>query len=257
MSMFPDRYDQPILSLLSGALLFALLALAVVVTVNQVRTGLAFDPGAEGNRITVDGMGSVDVTPDIASLYVTVETEEETSEAAKNKNAETMNAIVERMKMAGVEDKDLQTQNASVYEQETYNVETREYEKDGWIANSSLTVTVRDTKQTELLLDLATEAGATYTSGPDFRIDDTSKYTDDARQKAIEEAKKKAEVIADSLGLKVGKIVDYYEYEGGGGYYPMAYDAMEERAMGGSTMIDLQEGSEEVSMNVSITFKLK
>lgn len=254
--MFPDRYDQPILSLLTGTLLLALLALATVVTVNQVRTGLAFEPSAEGNQITVDGTGTVDVTPDIATLYVTVETEDETSDAAKSVNADTMNDVVERMKMAGVEDKDLQTERVSVYEQESYNVETEEYEKNGWIASSSVTVTVRDTSQTELLLDLATDAGATHTTGPNFRIDDTSKYTHDARQKAIEEAKEKAEVIADSLGLTVGKIVDYYEYESGDSYYPMAYDAMEERAMGGSTL-DLQEGSEEVSMNVSITFKLK
>ena len=256
MSMFPDRYDQPILSLLTGAVMLAILTLTVVVTINQVRTGIAFDPSTEGNQITVDGSGTVDVTPDIATLYVTVEVEEEDSDTAKSQNAETMNAIVERMKMAGVEDKDLQTNLVSVYEKETYNRETGEYEKDGWIANSSLTVTVRDTEQTELLLDLATESGATYTSGPNFTIDDTSKYTDDAREKAIEDATKKAEVIADSLGLKVGKIVDYYEYEGGDGYYPMAYDSMEESAMGGSR-IDLQEGSQEVNMNVSITFKLK
>jgi uncharacterized protein YggE len=259
MSIFPDRYEQPVFAILSGAVLAGILVLTIVFTVNQIRSGLAFNGSKEGNQISVDGTGSVTVTPDIGTLYVDVETKGDTSEEAKTENAKISNELVDKFKLAGVADADIKTASVSVYENQVYDNNTGQYDVDGWIAYQSITLTIRDTERAELLLDLATEGGATRTYGPNFHVDDSAPYLAQAREKAVEDAKAKAQVIADALDLKVGKVIAYYEYEAGKGYpYEMSTNYAPDAAMGGEIKtMELEEGSQEIMMNVTITYELK
>ncbi len=258
MTMFPNRYEQPVFSILVGATLSALLVLLVVLTVNNIRTGLAFDESSTDNQITVEGTGEVEATPDLASIRVEVEKRADTSEEAQAEVSTIINNVIERLKLAGVEEADIKTDWVNVYENEIYDIDADRFEADGWIAFHSLNVNVKDVKQVSQLMELSRDAGATMISGPNFTLDDTDPYLAQARESAIKDARKKAEVIADSLGLKVGKVVDYYEYEGFNGPY---YDTMS--SMGyediklSDSVMEIETGSQTVSLNVSITFQMK
>ena len=93
-------------------------------------------------------------------------------------------------------------------------------------------------------------------NGPDFALDDSTAGYDAARADAINKAQAQAMVLADQLGVTLGKIVNFSESSGG--YpYPMAY------GMGGDMMVSKAEapnipaGENTYNASVSITYEIR
>jgi uncharacterized protein YggE len=103
------------------------------------------------------------------------------------------------------------------------------------------------------------ERGATKISNLQFTIDDEEALQAEARSLAITDARDKADALAADLGLRVYKVVGFYEQEGG--YYPymersmMAMDSAE--GLGGGMAPVLPAGENEVVSNVNITYELR
>ncbi len=235
--------------LLLGA--FMVIYFNVRITQVQRETEHLDKPTPYEHTIVVDGMGTVTGTPDIATVTLGVDTKGADVATTQSQNSTTVNALLAQVKALGVADADVQTSNYSVYENNEWNPDTQTYDSKGWVVSQTLTVKVRDTAKVSAILDAAGKSGVTNVSGPSFTIDDPSNLKDQAREKAVADAKAKAEKLAAELGVTLDRVVGYTEYTNTSPY--PYYDSM--MGTGGSAPT-IAAGSNDVSLNVSITYKI-
>ena len=210
-------------------------------------------------EITVEGEGKAYAAPDMATLHLGVNTEAKTSEAAVEKNTEKMNGVLEAVKASGVEQEDIQTTNYYLSPKYEWSKDRGSY-TDGYSLDQSLTIKIRDLENVSAVMAAASGAGATTMTGLTFEIEDPDKILEIARAEAVAKAKVKAENIEEQSGLDLGKVVSYYEYQSNNIGYAKGGMYMEEMAMSAGsarTAPAIEPGQEEVSITVSITYKLK
>lgn len=237
-----------------------LLTFSFLIVFLMARTSLALGEAARldtpepfEHQITIEGVGTATGTPDIAEVSMGIDSKGDTVAVAQLANTNAMNALIAAVAALGVSKDDIQTANYSVYENSEYNPETEAYEAKGWIVSQSLTVKVRDTSKISGVLDAGGQNGATNIYGPNFTIDDPSNLKDEARVEAIADATSKAAQLAATLGVRLERVVGYSEWSDTG--YPTPYYALSERGVGGA-MPEVLPGTSEVSLNVSVTYKL-
>ena len=271
--------SEKIKDYLGLAIIFAL-ALFALSVVSYVKTySKSIEPGSY-RSFSVAGEGKVVAIPDIAEISFTVITEGGTNLAElQNENTKKINDAIKFVKSAGVENKDIKTQN--------YNVSPRYQYYDcrpmpvplgsgtagiaypepqscpppeiiGYTINQSVSVKIRDQEKIGTILSGVVENGANSVYGPSFTIDDPTKIENEARAKAIKNAKTKADAIADAGGFRLGRILSISE----GGGYPSYYYKLAETAVADGHGGDLpapiiEPGSQDVIINVTITYEIR
>ena len=216
------------------------------------------------NVISVSGYGEAFGAADIATFSFSVVSEKSTVAAAQTDATNKINAITKYIKDAGVAEKDIQTTDYSVYPQYEYNQivcvsypcpSGRQVLK-GYQVRQTTTIKVRDLAKAGELLTGVGGKGATEMSGLNFTFDDPNKLQNDARGKAISDAKTKADQLAKQLGVSLVRVVSFNE--NGGGYPgPMYTKAV---GMGGDAVQSAPEisvGQNKVSSSVSITYEIR
>lgn len=206
------------------------------------------------NTIQVSGEGKVTAAPNIASIEIGITNQNANAAAAQDENNKKMNAVVAAMKKLGIADADLKTANYSVYPQ--YDYTGGQQQLKSYTVSQTLQVKIRDLSKVSDVLKVAAESGSNQVSGLAFTVDDLANLRRQARDKALVEARHNAEQIAARLGVRIGRVTSYYESPSGN-QPPMPYYAKE--GMGGVTDVaapSIQPGSNEVIMNVSVTFEL-
>ncbi len=221
------------------------------------------------NVVSVTGTGEVLAVPDIGSFSFSVVEEGKTVGAAQDLAAKKINAIIDAVKSLGVEEKDIQTSGYNSYPKYDYSspsICTNGYCPPakqiltGYEVNQTVTVKVRKTADSGAVLTKVGDLGAQNISGLDFIVDDLDTVKAEARDKAVEDAKAKAKVLAKSLGVKLDKIVSFME----NGDYPMPYYSMD-AAMGGTKVMNetmavapqLPVGENKITSTVTITYEIK
>lgn len=209
--------------------------------------------------ISVTADAKVSGAPDVAHLTFGVQTGRQPSAKVAIENVrKNMDKILSAVKAAGVEEKDISTENfwlSPVYDYTTAGQIPRGFE-----ANQSLRVKVRDLDKVGDVLTAATNAGANQAGGVSFEIDNPDELNAEARAKAIEKAKAKAEVLAESLGMKIVRMTGFTE---GGGYaMPVPMMArMDAYGVGGATMeekaVQLPAGEQEIQSSVTLMYELR
>ena len=218
--------------------------------------------------ISVSGKGEVVTVPDIAKFSFSVTEKGADAKATQASASTKVKALTDALKAAGVEEKDIKTEYYNlypVYKYEeaicpmgSYYCPGGEQVEDGFEVSQSLSIKVRDLDKSGELLALAGSNGATNISNLEFTIDDTATLKDEARAKAIADAKAKAEVLAKDLGVRLDKMVGYYEDEG---YvtpyygYGMGGDMMAKEAS--ADMPTVPAGENTTTSNVTITYQVK
>jgi len=211
------------------------------------------------NIISVEGSGKVTAKSDVAVINAGVLTEKTTVAQAQKENTEKMNAIVKALKNDfKIEDKDLKTSQYSIYPRYDWSGGLQRI--IGYGVSQSVEIKVRDFDKIGNILAKAAELGTNSLSGPTFTIDDPEVYKAEAREKAIAQAKDKARVLADQVGIKLGPIVNFSE-NFGGPIMPI-YSRDLALGLGGGAekslpAPDIQVGSEEVSVSVSISYEIR
>ena len=180
------------------------------------------DGGAE-RTVTVSGTATVRAMPDEAVVSLGVQTEAEDADAAMNQNATRMAAVIRAILEAGVPREDVATTNVSLYP--SYGPDGTAV--TGYVAGNQVDATVRDLREVGQLIDAAVDAGANSVNGITFRLSDESEGLDDALREAVDDARGKAEVLADAAGAGLGRVVSITETASG--FPPPVYD--EEQAM--------------------------
>ncbi|OGG58585.1 hypothetical protein A2765_02590 [Candidatus Kaiserbacteria bacterium RIFCSPHIGHO2_01_FULL_56_24] len=220
---------------------------------------------AATNTISVSGQGEVFAVPDTGEFSVSVHEDAETVAEAQDEATAKINAIIAYLKGAGVEEKDIKTTNYNVNPKYEYSqaVCTNSYcppsnqKLVGFEVFQTLQVKVRDTKKAGELLSGVGGKGASEVSGLSFTTDDDNKLKSDAREKAIADAKGKADELAKQLGVSLVRVVGFSEDSGG---YPAPYYSKTmamDSAGGAATPPQLPTGENKITSNVNITYEIR
>jgi uncharacterized protein YggE len=182
--------------------------LAVAVTLLFSNHGLyAQEPKrAPEARIVVTGEGSVSVTPNYAQVTIGVTTRTKTVKEAVETNSKLMLAIIAALKDAGLAGNDIQTSLLAIRPVYTTQEPRTEPKLSGYSVSNHVSVTIRDIGNVGDVLDRAIAVGATDVGNISFMVSDASKALDRAREAAIADARRKAEIYANASGVQLGRV---------------------------------------------------
>ncbi len=152
------------------------------------------------NQISVTGKGEVLATPNIATFSFGVSEESPTVAEAQKKATDKMNAILDYVKKAGIEDKDVKTSSYNIYPRYDYVSGANGYGGKqvlaAYVVSQNVELKVRKIEDAGKLLSGVGEFGATNVSGLSFIQDDADKLAREARDKAIEDARNQAKLLS-------------------------------------------------------------
>ena len=239
-----------------GATLFLLMG---TLTLNLVRFVAPVAQASPLNQedlprtITVVGEGQVSAPPDTAVVYIGVEVSEADPKVATNKATEDMNKLLAALKGEGIAEKDIQTSYFSVYVDQPYGSPDAPGQAVYRVSNN-VQVTIRDLNRVTDILGVAIEAGANNINSIDFRLSDTDKLQSEARTKAVENAKAKAEELAKLTDVAVGEVVNISEVIDSGGYFLGEHTAA--AGLGGGGAGPISPGDVNVTSQLQITYAI-
>lgn len=199
------------------------------------------------------GEGKILAKPDIASVSVGIQAESQTVKSVQDQINSVINKVSEGLKQAGVDSKDIQTRNYSIYP--NYDYTSSQQRIKGYSASTTLLVKVRNLDNVNNVIDTATNNGANQVSGISFGIEDKTKVENEARQKAVDEAKKKAEQVAKIAGFKLGRIINYSENQQGVERPLPVMMQTADKAVSG-TLTQVEPGSSEITINVTLSYEI-
>ncbi|HEV7877894.1 SIMPL domain-containing protein [Bradyrhizobium sp.] len=200
--------------------------------------------------ISVTGEATVSVPPDLAQIDGGVTTEARTAREASDTNNAAMGKVLLALKGAGIDEKDFQTSRLSLQPQYAPN-RSGPNAVVGYRASNRVTIRLRDVTQVASVVDVLVAAGANDLGGINFMVSAASKLLDDAREQAIADARRKAEIYAKAAGVTLGSPVSISE-EGLPG--PMPYRKMS-AGMAASAPVAPGEETLRVAVNVSWAIK--
>lgn len=177
--------------------------------------GAAFAETPVPATITVTGEGSVEGAPDMAVLSLGVTTEGDTAAEAMAANTAALTAVLERLKAAGIAERDVQTANLSLNPNWTGYDSGATPRIASYSANNQVMVRIRDLPKLGEVLDAAVRDGANTLNGLTFGLSNPRPAMDEARAKAVGDAKARATLLVEAAGAKLGRIVSISE---NGGY---------------------------------------
>lgn len=255
MNFWPTWRDNKWFALLLGiALVYFIVFLGAKINQSIVTAESLVKPVPFEHSILIDGKGTVTGTPDIATVSLGILSKGVDVATAQTGNSASMNTMIEKIKAIGIAEADIATSNYNVYEDQTWNPDTGAYTSNGWIVSQEITVKIRDTKNISTVLDTAGKNGATNITGPNFTLDDPSNLKSEARAEALADAKTKAAAVAKSLGVKIDGVVGYSEWSDEGVLFANERSMIADSV--GGIAPTIQPGSTDVTVNVTVTFKL-
>jgi uncharacterized protein YggE len=237
-------------------------ALAVALICLVALSACATLPAATGTEtphtISVTGAGLAYGAPDIANAQIGFESRSaDPAQAVADANTK-MAAILAAVKALGVEDKDIQTANFSVFAQQDYDAEGRPTGRFTYVVSNSVNVTVRDLTKVGEVLGQSVEAGANNIYGVSFSVSEPSQLEAEARAEAMADAKARAEQLAQAAGVTLGEPMTISEYSSGPIPYALDVGAVAEFGRDVSAApVPVSTGQIQVSLQVSVVYVIR
>lgn len=248
-----------VVSVLAILALF-LLVETITLTNNVDRSGI---PATD--TITVQADGQATVAPDVARISFGVEHTSATVGEAQEATTKQANSAIDYVKEQGATEADIKTLSYNISPQYAYpspcapGVLCPAYQSPkvtGYQVSETIQVTVRDLSSVGTLLGGLGQLGVQNLSGPAFALDDATAGYSAARADAITKAKAQAKTLADQLGVRLGKIVNFSESSGGYPYptmYGLGGGATESKA----AAPNIPTGENTYTASVSITYEIR
>jgi uncharacterized protein YggE len=200
--------------------------------------------------ISVTGDATVSAAPDLAQIEGGVTSEAKTAREASDANNAAMAKVLLALKGAGIDEKDYQTSRLSLQSQNAPN-------RPGpsaivsYRASNRVTVRLRDVTKLANVIDAMVGAGANDIGGINFMVSKASKLLDDAREQAIADARRKAEIYAKAAGVTLGAPLSISEE---GSPAPMPFRKMVAAPMAATPVA---QGEETLQVTVSVSWAIK
>lgn len=203
-------------------------------------------------QVTVVGDGEVMARPDTAYVQIGVQTEAATAQAALTENNSQVAAVITQIQEFGVPESDIQTSSFSIYPR--YDREGRQV--TGYVVRNMLRVTIRNLEQAGVLLDQVVQFGANRIYGIYFSVDDPTAVLDQARSEAMNDARRKAEQLAQLAGSQLGPVLEITENIGATPRIPIV-DAPADEAVAAPEAVPIEPGEQRFSVRLQVTFELR
>lgn len=218
------------------------------------------------NTVSFNGTGEVVVIPDIATFTFSVTEEAKNVKDAQDKVTKKIDVALDALKGLSIPDKNIKTVSYNIYPKYEYeNAVCTQWSCPpsrsalvGYTVTQTIQVKIEDVDKAGEILGAMGEIGISEISGLSFTVEDEEKYTREARQKAIADAKEKAKTLSKDLGVRLLRVVSFYE---SGNYPPIYYK--EGMGMGGAVSSDsgapipsVPTGENKVISNVTIVYEL-
>ena len=231
-------------------ILSATLALALILSL-----GLSALADTDDRQMVVAGTATVSLPADTASLELGTSVKDATVEAAQQQSDEIIRKVLAALKDLGIEEKDIVTSNYSVYTEVPYE-EYGSIRKSDPVYNVSnmLNIKVRNLENIGKVIDAATKAGANQIYGLTFSSSKEKDAYKNALERAVEDARSKAEILAKASGKTLGSITrieNQYDY---GGYYDARNQVAFEASVSNTAAI--VSGAIVVSATVTLTYEI-
>ncbi len=215
--------------------------------------------GQASNSITVSADGKVTAVPDKAEVYFSINTEGKTAVEAQDKNKATSNSVMSALEGKGISQKDIESTQYYVNKKYQWNPQSQKSEVIGYEVIHTLKVSTKDIENVGVLADVGVSAGATGVENIQFTLseDKQREVKAQALKTAASSAKEKAQAIASSLGVSLGRITSVTESSLN--YIPYRYDTMALEATSAPKAEPTQINPQnlEVSATVSISYEIE
>ena len=214
------------------------------------------NPATPARTMSVNGSGQVFLAPDIAYINIGVHTENPTAAESVAQNKDQTQKVIDTLKGAGIDPKDITTTNFSIWSNTQYGPDGQPTGTT-YVVDNTVSVTVRKLDNLGDLLDSAVTSGANNINSIQFDVADKTAALKEARGEAIKNAKSQAQELADAAGVTLGQIqsisfsdtlpVPYANTfgKGGGG------------AVAESAAVPIQPGQLSLTVTVNITYDIK
>lgn len=271
--------DKSNLIKMLGVLAILACVYLVVITISEIKSYKFIGGGTPASSVvSFDGKGEVFAKPDLATISFTIRDSQKEITTAQTKVTEKETAVLAFLEKSGIEKKDIKTEGYNSYPKYDSGVPCYGYGAEimmlkpgvpcrpsepkiiGYEVSEYVSVKVRDlTKAGEIIKGIGS-VGISEISGPNFSIENEEELKAQARKMAIDEAKKKAEILARDLGVRLVRIVNFSE----NGNYPMpmyAKGGMMDSAMAvnapATPSPELPAGENKIISNVVITYEIR
>jgi uncharacterized protein len=229
-----------------------ILGLAAVALANAILPAGAHEHGPQKRTLSLAATGTVKAEPDKVDITTGVTSEALTARDALDKNSEAMSQVVKALKAEGIPAKNIQTTNFSVQPVYEHKEGSTPF-ITGYRVVNTVRIGLTDTKQLGAILDKVVSLGANTIDSIEFSVAEPETLKDDARRRAIENAKANAKVYAEAAGVRLGPIFTIVEEDAFIPRYAPAGAARMELARD----VPIEAGTMTVEVRVRVTWELE
>ncbi len=234
-----------------------LLALVLVPSALPLTPAIAQEPAKMIERtVSVSATGSASAEPDRASISTGVMTDAATARDAMSANTTAMKRLIDGLKSAGIDPKDIRTTHIQVnprYSQASSKGERQSPAVIGYTAINQVRIIVRDLKRLGEILDQSITLGANQMGGVSFEVSEAETLRDEARKQAMANARRRAELYATAAGAGLGPVATISESIHGP--QPRQTFATGRAAM--AEAVPVEPGAIDLTAQVHVTYALK
>lgn len=244
----------------NGLVLLGMLLIAAIVVIALVRDRIVSQPY---DQVSIIGTGKVEYTPDTALVTLGVHFESPTAQGALTQMNTTIAKIIPAIEALGIPAENISTQNFSVYPQ-YYYPDGGPSRISGYTADEQLYVKIMATEGVSLedsvakVIETASTQGANQVLGVTFNASNLDALKQQARLLAIEDARSRAEQTADTAGVKLGKVIGWWENQLYIPGQPNPYYSGYGGEMGGGSMSpSVPTGTDEIIIEVNVNYRVR
>lgn len=227
--------------------------------------GNLFDPRPiQGNAISVSGTGTVTAIPDVATISFSVSEEAQTVALAQEESSQKINTALALLKdSVGIDESDIKTTSYNAYPKFSYTPCYERYcppineQIVGYTVSQSVEVKVRDLEKVSAVLSSLGEAGVANLSGPSFTVDDMDSLRAEARDAAVKDAHEKARMLSKSLGVRLVRVIGFWENEPSYPYYRMEGYGGDMAVSSAAPAPQLPPGENEIMVSISVSYEIR
>jgi uncharacterized protein len=206
------------------------------------------------SAISVIGEASLSVPPDLAQIDAGAASDGKTARDAAEANNAAMTKMLAALKNAGIEEKDYQTSRLSLQPLYAPNRTGPPSSITGYRASNRVAIKLRDVTKVASVIDALVGAGANDIGNISFTVSQASAMLDQAREKALADARHKAEIYARAAGVTLGAPLSIAEE---GAQTPVFRAKTAAAASPMTTSTPIAQGEETLSVAVSVIWAIK
>ena len=220
----------------------------------ELPSGLRINVNSQQEGLWVNGHGEVNAAPDIVILQLGISAQRASVAEAQAEAATAMDKVMATLRAGGVADKDIQTQYFSIQQVTRWDEDKQQEIVIGYRVSNMAVAKIRDIAKTGSIIDTVAEAGGDLIriDNISFSIDDPSQYRKEARDKAMADARTKAEQLASLSGVKLGKPTYISESI----YYPVYTPAVKVAEAAPAPVTPISPGEMKISLDIQVVYAI-